>query len=88
MEIYDEIKAERRRQDEKWGGKSHDLQHDDRDWIAYIIRHLGKAVMWPFDPKVFRKQMIRVAALAVASVEACDLFERMEDRAYNDPERR
>jgi hypothetical protein len=68
-DIYGEIEAERERQDEKWGGPEHDDGHTSHDWVAYLARHAGKAVMWPFGPSLFRRQMIRVAALAVAAVE-------------------
>lgn len=67
--IYSEIEAERERQDIKWGGADHDDTHQSHDWISYIVRHVGRAIMWPFDPALFCKQMIRVAALAVAAVE-------------------
>ncbi len=67
-----EIQHERARQDQKWGGPGHDDQHTDHDWIVYLTKHLGKAVVWPFAPYRFRYQMIRVAALAVAAVEWVD----------------
>lgn len=70
--VYDQILAERNRQDRKWGGPDHDRQHSDNDWLAYIVKHAGKAVKWPFDRVIFRRQMIRVAALAVAAVEVLD----------------
>lgn len=69
MDIWKEIEAERRAQDQKWGGPAHDDHHHSHDWMAYIVQHLGRATMWPFDIKIFRKQMIRVAALAVAAIE-------------------
>lgn len=67
-----EVFHERRRQDLRWGGPEHDDGHGPHDWIAYIMRHAGRAVMWPWDRSTFRRQMIRVAALAVAAVEWCD----------------
>jgi hypothetical protein len=70
--IFADINTERAEQDEKWGGPEHDGRHSDNDWVAYIAKHLGKAVVWPFDRHRFRKQMIRVAALAVAAIEVID----------------
>lgn len=71
--ILREIEIERHYgQDRKWGGAKHDDEHTDRDWVFYITKHLGKAVTWPFNAGVFRKQMIRVAALAVAAIQALD----------------
>lgn len=68
--IMEEILAEREYQDHKWGGDVHDDRHSSSDWIAYITKHLGKAVVWPWSgTRRFRDQMIRVAALAVAAAE-------------------
>ncbi len=64
-----EILSERYRQDEKWGGPGHDDQHGPHNWIAYIVRHAGRAVMWPWDRSLFRKQMVKVGALAIAAIE-------------------
>lgn len=71
-DVLEDVAKERTRQDEKWGGADHDDTHSNHDWVAYIVRHTGRAVMWPFDRAAFRKQMVRVAALAVAAVEWCD----------------
>ena len=70
--VLTEVFHERRKQDLKWGGPEHDNEHNSHDWIAYIMRHAGRAVVWPWNKATFRKQMIRVAALAVAAVEWCD----------------
>lgn len=72
MSIWDEIQAERERQDKKWGGPSHDDEHTNHDWVSFIVKHVGGGVMWPWDPKKFRFSMVRVAALAVAAIEWCD----------------
>lgn len=68
--IYDQIKEERRIQDQKWGGIEHDDTHSSNDWVAYIAKHLGRAADW--DYTAFRRHMIRVAALAVAAIEWVD----------------
>lgn len=70
--IFEEIKAERAVQDAKWGGPEHDDQHTNFDWLAYIVKHLGRAVQWPFDPAIFKRQLVIVAALAVAAIEWTD----------------
>lgn len=72
MSIYDEIINERAAQDKKWGGPDHDKFHSSHDWISFIVKHLGAAVMYPWSALTFRKQMVRVAALAVAAIEWCD----------------
>ena len=80
--VLEQILDERKTQDEKWGGKTHDDTHSAWDWIAYITKHAGKAVtdqsgqlldltVIP-EPLMFRYQMIRVAALAIAAIEWID----------------
>jgi hypothetical protein len=70
--IYREIDDERAAQDAKWGGPEHDDGHCRGEWIGFIRGHLRM-----LDRRTFRRQMIRVAALAVAAIEAHD---RAEDR--------
>ena len=72
--VYDEVLAERCAQDAEHGGPETDDRHSLNDWIAIAARHLGlatndKAVE---TPSRFRRQMIRLAALAVAAVESFD----------------
>lgn len=70
MDIYDEIKAERTQQDAKYGGPSHDDTHVTEDWTRYIHEHAARTVS--SDDEKVRRQLIRVAALAVAAVESMD----------------
>ena len=65
-----EVLEERAAQDKKWGGTEHDDQHSDHDWICFILEHAQRGELTT--DTVFRKQMIRVAALAVAAVQAVD----------------
>ncbi len=70
--IFDEIRDERRVQDRQWGGPAHDDARTRSEWVALLARHVGLAVD-DGEPDVsdrFRKQMVRVAALAVAALEA------------------
>lgn len=66
--VYAEIKVERASQDAKWGGPDHDDEHESEDWFSFIQEHLDRAE----NPDVYRMQMIRVAALAVAAIESFD----------------
>ena len=75
------VRVERAIQDDKWGGEDHDDRHTSHDWVAIIIRHLGRAVMWPFDVDKFGEQMVRVAAIAVAAVEWADRLEKEQAAA-------
>lgn len=70
--IFADFSNERDRQDRMWGGPDHDNVHNQHDWIAYLTKHIGKAVHWPWTPELFRKQMVIVGALAMAAIEWCD----------------
>jgi hypothetical protein len=62
--ILEDIQNERALQDIKWG-RMHDSEHTPEEWIGFIHEHSYRALT-----EDFRKQMIRVAALAVAAIEA------------------
>ena len=68
MDIWAEIQEERERQSKNWGGAQHDDQHTPNDWIAFIAYHAGRGSY----RSNFRTQMVKVAALAVAAIEAWD----------------
>ena len=74
--ILEEIVAERKHQDEKWGGPEHDDKHGIRDWLSFIVVYLGKGVNrdaeWGRKLSISRYALIQVAALCVAAVEAFD----------------
>jgi len=64
---FDLIKLERKRQDEKWGGPEHDDEHEADDWQRFIYTHTD---MLLGDLPTHRKQLARIAALAVAALES------------------
>jgi hypothetical protein len=72
--ILDEVHAERIYQ----GTNAEDVKNGPFEWIAYITHHATRWFPGGFPPysestlKTFRKQMITVAALAVAAVEQFD----------------
>lgn len=67
-------------QDLKWGGPEHDDKHSSHDWIAYIVKHAGKAVMWPWDLDTFERQMVRVTALGIQALRWCErIRKRLDD---------
>lgn len=82
--VVAEVMAERDRQDRKWGGATHDRVHSPADWNRYIREHevraesvlAGEPIR---DGDKWRQQMIRVAALAVAAIEAHDLTRTPEE---------
>lgn len=61
--IYAAIDAERKRQDDKWGGPSHDDEHLPREWRAFREK---------FESVMRRAELVKIAALAVAQIEAID----------------
>lgn len=67
--ILEEIKAEREKQKTMWRG---DDTHSETDWSAIITHELGQACFIEDECKTFREQMIKVAAVAVAAIEAAD----------------
>lgn len=76
MSVYDDIKAERQRQDEKWGGPEHDDLHHEGDWVEFILEHANKALVGPgvhlASLAGYRRRLVEVAALAVAAIESLD----------------
>ncbi len=78
--IVDEILAERARQVEvcKHGGdtNSFDRTNTQNDWVAYITAYAGRASAKVgknhLQGETFRENMIKVAALVVAAIEAHD----------------
>ena len=77
--VLDEIHDERERQIElKHGGDTDafDAYNSVNDWVAYITAYAGraaaKAKINSSEPHNFRTYMIKVAALAVAAIEAYD----------------
>jgi hypothetical protein len=78
-EIYKAVDKEREAQDREHGGPAHDDAHNHYDWIVFVTKHLGRSVTG--GRTQFIKQMVRVAALAVAAVEWAT---RGEERGRSD----
>lgn len=86
VDIFAQINQERDRQDDKWGGASHDRGHFQRDWLGFLRTYLKKvADAITRDEKAergsaaalaaarcYRYHLLQVAALAVAALEAFD----------------
>jgi hypothetical protein len=71
-EIYRLVTAERAYQDNKWGNT--DGQNDPYNWGAYIAAYTSRSLIgFPGDTEArreaFKKDMVKVAALAVAALE-------------------
>lgn len=68
MTVHEEIKKERDYQDTQWG-TSFDDKNTTEQWVFYIIGYLGNLYR---ERQPFRTVMLKVAALAIASIEAHD----------------
>jgi NTP pyrophosphatase (non-canonical NTP hydrolase) len=75
--IYDEIKAERARQDTKWGEQN----HHPAEWCMILGEEVGEvnkaALEFHFghkggSPEKYREELIQVAAVAVVMLESFD----------------
>lgn len=81
--IFGQIQAERAHQDALWGGPVHDDTHGIQNWISYIVVYLGRAAGpetdWGRDLPIVRPLLIKVAALAVAAIQALDRYELERD---------
>lgn len=81
--ITEEIVAERKYQQAKWGNKF-DKLNTPNDWVCYIVQYLGKAVTLPWDAPTFRKMLVKVATLCFAAIEWHDRTDgEMPKRHYD-----
>ena len=84
QEILKEIDAEREYQINKWGDEVDVKINRPSDFISYIVKYSTSwydGTFFPFKTSTvdaFRRSMIKVAAIAVAAVEALDK-QRAED---------
>lgn len=75
--------AERDRQDEQWGGPTHDDTHDVFDWARYIGQQIEKLGDLPDgqmpSPEQARERLVKIAALAFAAIESHDRKHPQQD---------
>jgi len=81
--IFREIRAEREYQDARWGTDFDDKNTLD-NWIRYIVSYSGRAADTTVVPSQQRRDMMKVAALAVAACEAFDRNNGFPPRHYED----
>ncbi len=70
--IYEEIRAERARQDGLWGGTRHDDLHTEDDWAHFIAKRNDEILMRSHSSSRTRELFLHIAALAVAAIETMD----------------
>lgn len=73
IDAYDvchDVMTERMRQFKKWGVQDHD---EDR-WMVILMEEVGEVARAIFDenPDNYREELVQVAAVAVAAIEAFD----------------
>lgn len=70
-DYLNEVDQERDRQDRKWGSQRH---LDDRTWLTILVEEVGEIARASLehDPEGLRKELVQVAAVAVAWMEGVD----------------
>ena len=76
------IDRERKYQDEKWGPEFDD-KNTANDWIAYIDRYAAKSAEIGLSPGHYQIAMVKVAAIAVAAMEASSRNDGLPPRHYD-----
>lgn len=76
--IWDDILAERSRQDAQWGGPDHDDDHGVQDWRNYREKFEQRIMATGYASSVqdwsasVRASLVKIAALTVAQIESLD----------------
>lgn len=87
--ILAEVNEEREHQEEKWGS-AFDDKNTVNDFVAYITRYAASAAFDGFSSAATfartehqRQHFVKVAALAVAAIEAIDRNGKLANRHYD-----
>jgi hypothetical protein len=81
-DIVEDIRKERTAQDRAHGGPAHDDVLSQWQWVALLTRHIGLAVCdgAPLaNSGRFKRQMVCVAALAIAAIQSMERQEAQRD---------
>lgn len=79
--VFSQIAAERRDQDARQGGgPASDDARERRDWLRIIADHRDRAVRAQRDGDAYRLQLVKIAAVCVAAIEAHDRAQRRAAR--------
>lgn len=83
LQTQRDILAECTAQDAKWGRQDHSAEL----WLTILMEELGEAAKAYLDERrdrgragEYRKEMVQVAAVALAAIECCDRFEYYQKR--------
>ena len=85
--IIDEILAERKYQQERWGNEADDTLSTPWMWVSYITQYATRWMAGTFDIPTpvadsFRTHMVKVAAIAVAAIESIDRQRAANGKAF------
>jgi hypothetical protein len=75
-EIVGQIEAELDRTAEKWGAAARDDRLDRLTWLRLVDEHRIRATRYGTSGADYRHELVVIAALAVAAIEAHDRRER------------
>ena len=79
QQIFAEIEKEREYQNHKWG-EDFDNKNTPNDWVAYMMKYLGRAVTTtPFERQAFHIAILKVVTLGVAILERAEYAPRHYD---------
>lgn len=75
-QMTDDVDRRRREQDVRWGGHAHDDRHTPEQWLAILLKYLGRAAaaapVSGGNPRLYREALVDAAAVAVAAGESLD----------------
>lgn len=77
--VIEQIEAELDRAIAKWGGEQADNRHDRLTWLRLIDDHRIRATRHDAGADEYRHELVVIAALAIAAIEAHDRRRRAED---------
>ena len=72
IECAPQILAARVKAAEHWGGPDHDRTHTYHDWGMILTKHVAKVL--DADRETFRKQMVKIIAIALDALDASPEF--------------
>ena len=73
--VISDVLAERKRQDEKWGGPTHDDAHTAQEWCCILAEHAGHfsgLTLGGANLAQMRAEAVQIAAITLAIVESID----------------
>lgn len=83
QKILGEIEAERQYQERRWSTEFDD-KNDLDNWVSCIVSYCSRASKLQASPSKQRRDMLKVAAIAVAACESFDRNGNFPPRHYED----